>query len=169
MRRKLLCLRDDNKVYLYKKGDLCTEITGGWETPDGFNYNSYVKPLFYNDYVQIYAEPVYQSCTFQTKNKIDFSQYSTINFEIGVTMPSFRNAGSDWSYSVVGIYNNKFTGEATAGTIKELSAPNVVTERIVLTMDISNINTSAIVAAWATNSYSHSRVEFNIYNIWLER
>lgn len=172
--RKLLMLeeetKNDDRVYLYKAGNQCVDITGGWDVFDGFNYNSYVEPIFNKNYVQVYAEPIYQSCTLQTKNKIDFSLYNTINIELEVTMPMFTNAGNDWSYCVIGIYANKITrGASSAGGIKDIALPKVVTDKTILKIDITNVKTSSFFAAWATNSYSHSKVEYFVYNIWLEK
>lgn len=76
---------NENRLYLYWKGDTCDSVTGGWESSYTVNrWSSSYDPStlskkdasFNTDYIDISTNSTFQYCSANTKNKINFSGYN---------------------------------------------------------------------------------------------
>lgn len=152
------------QLYLYKEGDECVDITGGWQY---YNASSTVtKNGSYMD-VKILGSSTVDGCSrFSTVNAIDLTPYSNLYIEynnVG-TVPSsmrpmllqIRNSKSNANTDIVAEVNGGDAGTTTSN-------------KTIISLNISSINKSVyIVDTNGPNSGGQSRID-RIYKIWLEK
>ena len=87
---------EDKKIYLYKKGDKCEAITGGW-VMDRNLYATSGGVINWNDTNLYLRGATTGNCGeygVRTVNKIDYSKYSKIYVEvIGITLSDYYKLG----------------------------------------------------------------------------
>lgn len=138
-------------LYLYKSGDECTDITGGWNVRYGregtaLTPNMLIKPT------AGYGELI------STTNKIDVSKYSKLSFEFTYTQGTHNPKGLEvgLASSVANPEAQKYVASVNCGT-------STVTNKTIKTLDISAVEGLYHIAA--RSYYSGDGV---IYEIWLE-
>jgi len=81
------------KTYLYKDGDECSALTGGWETGVSANTGAQSKEA---TYLSLTANATTSSTarrTYVTTNAIDLTNYTTLNFEFEQTAAEANKYG----------------------------------------------------------------------------
>lgn len=121
-----------NRLYLYKNGDECTDVTGGWESPTGWSegiYSGYTITSGQKNNITLHTDASnhYENYVnaLVTKNKIDLAPYS----KLVVAIISGLNIGAKNSCLMVGIPQEKafnYAFEAGADTVytHDISARN---------------------------------------------
>ena len=155
-----------NKQYLYKQGDVCNEITGGW-TVEGVTMSD-TKPLAptmsLNEQsinVKLTSPSNIYSGILRTINDIDYSKYSTIHIEYTATMGQYGGS------SVIGLNKNtsdNISGEGLITMCYSQAITTQKTEQIALENFTKNDKINIYMQAYSVGS-----IELNIYNMWLEK
>lgn len=117
--------------YLFKAGDVMTDITGGWAAIDGASLLSNALDLVV--YQDVKGAQVY------TKNKIDLTNYKTLHVKVGATYHDSFMCGvmANAPTTTSGSYS---TNSAKCAATKTLNAAN--TE---FTLDVSSLSGSYYV------------------------
>ena len=150
---------DTNKTYLYKPGDECTPLTGGW----GITNSSHnVTTPTYERTDRLRAHIVCGNsnghhCGFITNKAIDLTGYSKIYFD----MSNYHT--DEFDRGLINIKSGS-SSVASIGSPAYENAPRQIRE-----IDISNINTSCIIQITAETVWNGKQAEVVIYNIWLEK
>ena len=150
------------RLYLYKDGDECESITGGWTT-NGYSRNSYTiragsKESNALNIASATAAPTLTSTMFGTQNAIDLSNFSKVYLECLVGNanqynPKFICCSSKKLYD-----SSAITEEIYGNTVFPKG------ERIVLKMNIKEgIQFGYVV--WLSDNMTEAQ---RAYRIWLE-
>ena len=146
-------------LYLYKEGDECTDVTGGW----GITNSSYnVTTPTYERTDRLRAHIVCGNsnghhCGFISNKAIDLTGYSKIYFD----MSNYHT--DEFDRGLINIKSGS-SSVASIGSPAYENAPRQIRE-----IDISNINTSCIIQITAETVWNGKQAEVVIYNIWLEK
>ena len=173
-------VKTKERIYLYKEGDECIDITGGWEgvkitdiiSMDGTVAYVGQLPSITKNADHIYSKLTHSSAmaagALSTANMIDLSKYSTLRMDLS----GYFSPNLGYNVLHIGITPVK-TSRQRSFVIKNIY--NVVTPlpRKIVEVDISNINESAYIqivkikntAATAASGYY---IQTNLYNAWLE-
>lgn len=112
------------ELVLYDHGDLCVDVTGGWEKV-GYEPSSII---FNDDHIYwTYGEGANVDSSVVTKNLIDFSGYTKLRFEVaysGITYWCRCGYGADQSYSSFTAYV-QLSGTNESNITKDVSLENV--------------------------------------------
>lgn len=159
------------KLWLYRAGDECEDVTGGWNLQTNAYYgaqgtNSSTKTA---DHLAISVARNSSSSHsyiggFGTNNLINRGTYTKLCFDF--TLPSANNN----YYGVVGMNATtvaSYGAEGYGGPYKR-TEKKLYTERTVLEFDISSMTASGYVYAVGHVVGEWSNVTFNVYNLWLE-
>lgn len=147
-----------NRLYLYKAGDECRDITGGINYAPmvvGSNGSAYPE-----DTVTKHSDNIYLKCSNQyqasiaTANKVDVSIFS----KLCANLSNYGNSTSN-GYKYFGLYN---AYNAKTGSVAEAFLANGVIE-----LDVSNITGSYYVAIALNSAYGYA-AHINVHEIWLE-
>ena len=155
-----------NIKYLYKNGDLCSDITGGWTNNIGtrnsywYNYNA----TFNSDHILLKEENYYsdwaQSAT-RTQNMIDFSLYDELYVDFYIDGPIeyhfFGQISSSTSLDYTEFLVFTASGKDSEG-------------RYTRSANISNYNSSAYLKLNLMTGVEHPTVAKNnlkLYNVYL--
>lgn len=167
------------KLWLYKEGNKCTSVTGGWTGKQLYSYypegnGHYVENATYLEYGD---DDIYNGMGgFITNSAINFSKFSTIVLDHQIV--SYEN-----------VYN-EYTGVAYSGLVLGDSAdldlytpygddPNYVelegmrienkVARTTVTADISSNNNSCYIAVYGSaDAYSNYKIICRMHNLYLE-
>mgnify|MGYP004556911787 FL=1 len=138
----------DKVQYLYRNGDTCDTITGGYTTGATtgatLKYNADNIEISSNNYTYVFAV---------TNNAIDFSKYKKLYVKITTNTKS---------YSVRLGKNKNDTGE----TIKYYFEGNQTGNGILETMNIEELNESRYIKLGKHNGENGT---VNYYEVWLEK
>ena len=146
-------------LYLYKEGDECTDVTGGW----GITNSSHnVTTPTYERTDRLRAHIVCGNsnghhCGFISNKAIDLTGYSKIYFD----MSNYHT--DEFDRGLINIKSGS-SSVASIGSPAYENAPRQIRE-----IDISNINTSCIIQITAETVWNGKQAEVVIYNIWLEK
>ncbi len=161
--------KTEKRTYLYKNGDQCVALTGGWKAEailDTINTGAVavVPTLTFNsDNMQLYclASSGQQGGSLLINNKIDYSSYKKICIEYTATLGRYNSA------SAVDFVKNK-QQQAFTGYIYGPHAcyEQPITTKTVAKCDIDNVNDFGI---YIQSDKSNGAVNCNIYNVWLEK
>lgn len=112
------------QLVLYNYGDLCSDVTGGWETVG----NQPGSIVFNSDHISwTHGEGPDVDSAVVTKILIDFSGYTKLRFEVaysGITYWCRCGYGADQSYSSFTAYV-QLSGTNTSNITKDVSLENV--------------------------------------------
>lgn len=150
------------KTYLYKAGDQCSSITGGWSTTLSLPswYWPTVKPATFNsDHIQFYASGSRVTSGSATKNKISLKNYK----KLYVDAKPVRMTAS-YAHMSFSLYN--YTSEQDGWSAASISF-NIDNTRKVYELDLSNYNDSYFIGGLTTSDHSGT-TELIVYNVWLE-
>lgn len=160
------------KLYLYKDGDECVDVTGGIEILFKWEVANYGNNSFgnkYSNYIRLEANGVNNQESgigAYTVNKIDLTEYSKLCFE-------YLSENFTHSYGVVFSASNDkptscYKGDNKVAYVFENKNPtNKITT---LTIDISQITGSYYISGVARASGATTcNADLNIYKIWLEK
>lgn len=164
------------KLWLYREGDECEEVTGGWSSPtvkSGYNWDckntadATRTAVKNSDNLQIEMAlaantgSAYASASYWTAEQIDLTGISAIKCDIYVTNSVCTLAvnNSNPLNTTISILNalSKSVGATTVG------------ERSIVTLDVSDL-TGAYCIGFFVAHYTRSKVAQGgkIYNVWLE-
>lgn len=134
-------------MYLYKEGDECTTVTGGWEEAyaSGDFYNKKGKFVKNDTNITITASATQSVIFAKTVNKIDVSDMKTLTIkasEITNTAQFGLHTGSDW---------NTISGFASSANINEVGTTS---------LDVSNVTGEYYVACRAANDNAARGISF---------
>lgn len=160
------------KLYLYKDGDECIDITGGIEILFKWEVANYGNESFgtkYSNYIRLEANGVTSQESgigAYTANKIDLTEYSRLCFE-------YLSENFAHSYGVMFSASSDkptscYKGDNKVAYVFETKDPtNKITT---LTIDISRITGSYYISGVARASGATTcNADLNIYKIWLEK
>lgn len=153
------------RTYLYKEGNECSDITGGWSGFSGIGSSKKVG--------------------FVEANKIDFSKYSTLNIQYTNTHTS--SYGRAFSIGIGSVYNDSGTYATTVNDILNTSVSSSGT-KVTTSINISSITSQGYLSLWDGTSLNSNTTyskntdslyfrgyynasndsQTNIYNVWLE-
>lgn len=145
---------ESNTLYLYKEGDECTDITGGW-AGEGTKNEDNLYP-YWNNY----------SYTLYTNGKIDFTNYKTLYIDIDVlsvyTVSGYEPFGAILYIAGKQAMNSNINGslDPTIVTRKECNTIG----RQVYSLDVSDVSGEYYVSL-LENLNQNCRAKF--YNMWL--
>lgn len=154
-----------NVQYLYKNGDTCDTITGGW-TVEGIAMSdtSALQPnLLKKEYlnVSLTSPSGYSSGVLKTENNLDYSNYKKMYIKYSASMGHY-SGGACFGLS-------KNTMDYVPGTsLKTLcywNAINNVTEEI----DLNGMQPEDTLKIYMQVHQSEGQVSMTIYQIWLEK
>lgn len=158
-----------SETYLYNAGDKCTSVTGGW------TYVAYVS----SDYSSSNASVTYNSnnmvlhaqlgsskkgdCSIYTTKKIDLSKYKKLCAKVSATGNGVDMA--DVNFLVLNALPTASTKPTWHKGVNLRPYPSTS----VVTMDISDINTTSSIGFWAYDLVSDSvTAKITIHQVWLE-
>ena len=147
-------------LYLYKEGDECVDITGGWNLTETANTSTgTVQTEKRNN--SIYMRVVANSSTGHgatgiTANLINFTDYKTIYFDCDI------GHSDQYDRNYMGIVNSSNTALAQYILKASTDLP-----RQIISLDVSNIRDGYIRLCPST-VLSGKWGEFILYNCWLE-
>lgn len=125
-------------VYLYNRGNLCTDITGGWKAsawPFSPAESGRAPTVAYKDTyvnVSINGGGANYSGIFEPVNRIDVSNFKTIRFKIN----SVTSSSHEFTLATVGLYNRN---DSTYGN-KAIERLELNTQNLDIPVDIKNID-----------------------------
>lgn len=167
------------RVYLFKDGDECTELTGGWKgvgvtdikSNSGSSYQAIVPSITknaQNGYIYTkYANARLCCGALSITNKIDLTQYKKLIVDTSAT----ARYGS-WYRILVTTDNTKYYNNLILKAIAYAANKSdiITVNRDIFTIDITNINQEAYVVFNYCNSMNSSSywVDSYLYNAWLE-
>ena len=164
-----------NKLYLYKNGDECTSISGGWALQTNTFYqtkyggkNTSTKEA---DHLSIkLARTNTESASyiggFATKATVNCGQYKKVCIEYTITDANT----SAYYYGVLGVST---TANADLG-INGYPEPyirksnTIVTQKSILELDVSSITDNRYIYVFGHVISSYASITFNVYKVWLE-
>lgn len=157
---------ESNRLYLYKDGDECIDVTGGWTnenrewtSTDEKHHAFYSKPTKDNYSILLLASNGLCGCG--TVNKINLSKYNRVKALV-------RRYQGNWHPSIfinTDLHSNKNTRVATAS----LTSSNSTTYKTyLLEIDISTLEDEYYINMHMDSyDYGTRNVEFS--SIWLEK
>lgn len=145
-------------TYLYKKGDECADITGGWQARawviSGYTAKAPTVTKT-SDGVKLSFSSNALSGVYEVKNDIDLSKYKTIRFDITFAAGWWMVGAINRSSSVASSYIASTSKDANQGT-----------ERKIVDVDISNVNGSYDISVLVTSA--SGTADFTLHNVWME-
>lgn len=147
-------------LYLYKEGDECVDVTGGWNFDRTTNSSTgTIQVEKRND--SIYIKVVANSSTghgvgCKTANLINFTDYKTIHFDCDIG----HSDEYDRNYIII-------MSSSNAELVKYTLKKSTDLPRQVISLDISNIANGYIKLS-ASTVWNGKWGEFILYNCWLE-
>lgn len=115
------------KTHLYKNGDECTSITGGfkdWDYGSGGNY-SRVNIVKNSDHILMKPNASNKRCTFITNNKINLTKYKNLVFELELVNEKDSN---EWGGFGIIVDNTKYEYKTTNNTFSPRVVINISSE-----------------------------------------
>lgn len=168
MSRRRSLFEDNNRVYLYRNGDECAAITGGW-TDVGYTTSTagytYTAPVENTDNIDLSVEnpSSAKTCFSGSSNKIDFTPYT----KMGITIEIVNCPNGVQTYGRIGVTSNKTganTNQIAVYNPQGTGISGIVTQYI----DLSSVNGSYYVFGFVSaNSGNVSR--FKIKEVWIEK
>ena len=156
------------EVPLYNRGDLCTDITGGWSTSkysaDGWHTTGISMSKAAESLNTTLAKDDNNMCgSFFTTNKVDLTGYSKLCVEATVTANS--TARTPFRY---GAYTAKPTADSR-GTHAKYASSTTVTNGV-LEVDISEITGPhyIVLQTFKYSSWGSTAQSSKTYRVWLE-
>ena len=158
-------------LWLYKEGDKCEDVTGGWT--ENFRFSSWttneLRPVeFLDDCIKCDTSKYSGAGGYTivgTYNKINFSGYTKLHTEIDVISTS---KGKDWP-SFVGsiVAENPFSASSNGFAVfgSALTATGVMTYEVDIT---SYTDERYVVIMLNSISQSGRNANFDIKKVWLE-
>ena len=149
---------EDTMLWLYRSGDECEDITGGWgtdgwtSTESGWSIGASVTKNADNMYTKAPGNQRY--CVGAMTTPVDLTGYSKLCMDV-------QTGSATWSLELLVTGSKDYNG-ANGFLYEDKSAAT----RTVVTADISSINQEAYIA-FASGGNNASRCAY-IYNIWLE-
>jgi len=117
-------------IYLYNKGDECTENSGGWGTPIGLRTSAWTSTratLNSNCITLTEVTPPgeWAHCGVYTRNKIDFSKYSKLYIEYECEEPVYSmwvqcGTSTDLQYEYTGEFKAFYTDTKKGKHVAEI-------------------------------------------------
>ena len=151
----------DYKLWLYREGDECEEVTGGWTT-NGYSFNgkSFKAPTLNAD--SIYFNPTSSNdyLGLGTINQIDITAYNTIKVKCKRTSGTYHPTllgNTTKSMGQSGLYLMFHGGNASANNTVQT-----------MTLDISNKSGYYYIAVEADRGDSGENRMSYVYSVWLE-
>ena len=143
----------DYKLWLYRDGDECEEVTGGWSQNTNWIHGSYTfsgsKTLIKND-DNLYLPSVSADASNATAaNKINFSNYNTLYIEL----ENVGNGSDSSPYLLIA---------DSVGQVNQF-ADMVTSTRNVYTVDVTSISGMKVLAFECISGRS-----VKIYKVWLK-
>lgn len=162
------------KLYLYNRGDLCEEVTGGYGMAWLSNSHTSGTGSFAADhlYSAETSQSAYGNRSFITKKLVNLKGYTKLKAIIDCTA---KGGSSKSSFAEIGVHqkawvdgeqvsgNYTFLANAQWGTTSSGSVTNHLLEA-----DISEIDEGAIEFRGYSQSYAAHTVIAKCYEIWLE-
>jgi hypothetical protein len=149
----------DTNTYLYKEGDECTALTGGW---GAVVMSGYGAGTVTENADNIYLNAVYSGgqklAMSATSNQINLMPYSKLCME-------YTSIISTNAQLVLG-------AKATPSQLVAPAAYTTITEstssKTIAILDISSLTSSLCVVVYDTAGSSGESVSANIYRVWFE-
>lgn len=140
-----------NPLWLYKGGDECVDVTGGW----GFAGTATVQKNSNNLYISSIS---YSSGSFTTTKAIDFTQYSKLRIDF-----SCQKKGESATNPAIGIAVGNLNLDVRI-------TQNTLGERASFDYDVTEITGSHTfsLSAFSTN-HSNEYINACFYRAWLEK
>ena len=166
-----------SKKYLYKEGDECVDVTGGWllcgngACSDNSGY-TLVNPVKNSTYISIgdSSSSIYGISQIKTSNLVNLSQYNTLYIDAEITS-AYANGQSACSTEVLLFSTNpNLNYWITSNYATEICSKldSTMSGRRIIQLDISNVTSAYILfKVYALYTPAQYRME-NLYNIWVE-
>lgn len=154
---------DDSILYLYKEGNECTDVTGGYTTMIQFNPTTWTNQNLGESTptaLEVYALGLSTKNSIGTKRPINFSRYSKMFVDVSVKSKS--STGGEVS---VYVFNNIIETSGYAPVGKSFAGTE---GRITVELNISSLNSHYWVAALASSNHAESASHLVVHNIWLQ-
>jgi hypothetical protein len=146
------------KTYLYKQGDECAAITGGWALKNTYGSGTYTE---YADHMFIQAltgDNGYINAG--TANMIDVTNYNTLYIDLDATV----SGGGANTAVYVGTTINPASWSFSAAFITNTSK-----SRQVVAVDVSALTGNHYIVIQSSRQSAAGQTSLlNVYNVWLE-
>lgn len=150
-------------LYLYKKGDLCTNVTGGW-TAQALKLTSATSEAaptitHYTSHMHITgSSTTYSGGIIRTNSKVDLSDYSTLTV--------YGDFGTLYSTSYLTI--RAYTGIGSTQTEYSVAQKTITKNGTqYVTVDVSSIKQSCYIAICLYTQNAGEHYQFDIIDIYL--
>lgn len=163
----------DSQIYtseeiLYNRGDLCTDITGGWSTSkysaDGWHTSNITLSKAAESLNATLSKDDDNMCgSFFTTNKVDLTGYSKLCAEVTVTASSTSRKPFYF-----GAYSAKPTSSSRGESVKRISSSTVTNG--ILEIDINEIEGPhyVVLQTFKLSGWGSTAQSSKTYKVWLE-
>lgn len=152
------------KLYLYKSGDECKSISGGWNlaSNNGNIQMSLSKGSSYMTLSSTWTNNYTSHACCSAVNKVDVSQYAKLNvqYDYSYTISTMSGAGECYSTLNFGLGTSR-----TSVSSASVSASKGTSKTV--SVDISALKTSLYVVANSRNYGNNGTINIKIRNVWL--
>lgn len=162
------------KEYLYKAGDACTSVTGGWVAKGMATYSGITAkaPSLTKNSTNMRAtlSSLTSSGLFRPSNTIDLSKYSTLKIDLAA-QPKM------WNYIWIVVYKSSQTylgtsSNFTANVAAKVQIANHTTgadfDRKTYSINVSSLSGSYVVGVFFHHSDTSNTMGVDFYNMWGE-
>ena len=153
---------------LYNRGDLCTDITGGWSTSkysaDGWHTSNITMSKAAESLNTTLSKDDDNMCgSFFTTNKVDLTGYSKLCAEVTVTASSTSRKPFYF-----GAYSAKPTSSSRGESVKRISSSTVTNG--ILEIDINEIEGPhyVVLQTFKLSGWGSTAQSSKTYKVWLE-
>lgn len=164
------------REYLYKAGDQCTSVSGGWVAKALQSRDTYTgrAPSLSKNTTYMSASlntgDTPGSGVVRTSKTIDFSKYKTLYFDISSASTQY-NSVSPVVYtdgiSIIGYSGVAFT-DTSKVVANRIFGQGKTVSRADYALDVSSINKSYLVGLFFHYQSNKGTISANIYNVWGE-
>ena len=151
-------------LYLYKEGNECIDITGGWKGALTYTTSYWTGGqsigTFNDSCVNLKTSAIRSLRRICTSKKINVSNYNTLYIELNQ-----KTSTSSYGGTQLVVLNSLSEQTNWIPASVKASATGV---KVVYSINLSNLNSSYYIGVVASVDYSGA-VEADIYNIWLEK
>lgn len=153
----------DNILYVYKSGDECVDVTGGFNTMVQFNSTTWTNQNLATklpESIDVYALGLKTKNSIVTNKPIAFSRFTKMFIDVSV------HSKSDVSGDIgVYVYNNivEVSGYMPAGKVFAGTEGRVTIE-----VNISSLNSHYWIGAYAAANSEAKESHITVHNIWLQ-
>ena len=168
-----------SKLYLYNRGDLCTDVTGGWDKPV-YTSSYYTIPITFDSEYMSWAGTSGHLYQIRTVNTFDTTKYTKL---VVIYELKQNNTGSNniTNNVYIGFCKNKYTtavypnADRDRGAVDYSESPILIEQDtlyaqncVIKTCNIESLNEHGNFYVWSQSGNYASSWKGKIHEIYLE-